>query len=280
MPDLSVEHLNKSFRGFSLKDISFELPEGYICCLIGENGAGKTTLLRILMGLYTYDRGEIHYGSLEYGKEICEIKEQIGFVFQEEFFDRERTLLGNGERYGRFYKKYSKERLREYLRRFSLDGDTKYKQLSKGEKLKFSLAFALSHEPSLLLLDEPEANFDPAFREAFHQTLREFTSNERNSVLFSTHITSEVEKFADYVLFLKGGEKLLFGDIETIRNSYRMVAGETYKIKLLGDAILHMEEGEFGCKALISRGRKKLDDSLKVWEPSIEELMYHMVKRG
>lgn len=278
MPNLKVEHLNKSFSTFSLKDISFELPEGYICCLIGENGAGKTTLLNILTNLYAYDHGEISYGELEYAHHICEIKEQIGFVLHGDLFDLNRTLVGNGNYYGSFYKKYDPAVLMKYLQRFSLSETKKYRHLSKGEKLKFAFAFALSHDPSLLLLDEPEANFDPDFRKEFHQALRDFTADERHSVIFSTHMTTEVEQLADYILFLKDGKNILFGDIEKVRASYRMAAGEKYKIKLLGDAVIHMEEGEFGCKALFRKNGKKPDFSLKVWEPSIEELMYYIVK--
>ena len=154
----------------------------------------------------------------------------------------------------------------------------KYKNISKGEKLKFALAFALSHKPRLLLLDEPGGNFDIQFREKFHRILREFVADGRNSVILSTHIASDIEKFADYILFLQDGSELIYDDIESIRGKYRMVSGEEYKIKLLKDRVIHLEKGSVTCNALVKNSRKAYDKELKVWEPNIEELMYYMVK--
>jgi ABC-2 type transport system ATP-binding protein len=275
---IKLDNVSKTLGGFALKDISFELPAGCICGLIGENGAGKTTLLHILAGLYSYDSGEVNILGKNFTVNEYELKQDIGVQLHGDLFDVNSTLLVNARRYGSFYKNYDYEELRKYLSRFNLDEKRKYKALSTGEKLKFAFAFALSLNPRLLLLDEPGASFDADFRKEFHKILREFTSDGTRSVILSTHITSDVEAFADYILFLKKGRQLMFGDIETVRGNYRMVSGEAYKIRLMKDRVIYMEEGQLGCKALVVNRPHVYDKELTVWEPSIDELMYYMVK--
>ncbi|MGN0339088.1 MAG: ABC transporter ATP-binding protein [Lachnospira sp.] len=274
---IDCNNVSKRFTSFSLKNITFNLPAGYICGLIGENGSGKTTLINILSGLYSYD-GEVRISGRDYCNNEYDIKQDIGVVVHGDIFEAQESLISNGNYFGRFYKKYSKNLLENYLERFNLNDKKKYKELSKGEKLKFALAFALAHEPRLLLLDEPGANFDIEFRKEFNSLLREFISDGTRSVVLSTHIISDVEKFADYILFLKNGEQVLFGDVETIREKYRMVSGEKYKIKLLKDRIIYLEEGRISCNALVKHDKQGYDKELKVWEPGIDELMYYIGK--
>ena len=274
---IDCNNVSKRFTSFSLKNITFNLPEGYICGLIGENGSGKTTLINILSGLYSYD-GEVRISGRDYCNHEYDIKQDIGVVVHGDIFEAKESLISNANYFGRFYKKYSENLLENYLERFNLNDKKKYKELSKGEKLKFALAFALAHEPRLLLLDEPGANFDIEFRKEFNSLLREFISDGTRSVVLSTHIISDVEKFADYILFLKNGEQVLFGDVETIREKYRMVSGEKYKIKLLKDRIIYLEEGRISCNALVKHDKQGYDKELKVWEPGIDELMYYIGK--
>ena len=274
---IDCNNVSKRFTSFSLKNITFNLPAGYICGLIGENGSGKTTLINILSGLYSYD-GKIRISGRDYCNHEYDIKQDIGVVVHGDIFEAQESLISNANYFGRFYKKYSENLLENYLERFNLNDKKKYKELSKGEKLKFALAFALAHEPRLLLLDEPGANFDIEFRKEFNSLLREFIIDGTRSVILSTHIISDVETFADYILFLKNGEQVLFGDVETIREKYRMVSGEKYKIKLLKDRIIYLEEGRISCNALVKHDKQGYDKELKVWEPGIDELMYYIGK--
>ena len=274
---IDCNNVSKRFTSFSLKNITFNLPAGYICGLIGENGSGKTTLINILSGLYSYD-GKIRISGRDYCNHEYDIKQDIGVVVHGDIFEAKESLISNANYFGRFYKKYSKNLLENYLERFNLNDKKKYKELSKGEKLKFALAFALAHEPRLLLLDEPGANFDIEFRKECNSLLREFIIDGTRSVILSTHIISDVETFADYILFLKNGEQVLFGDVETIREKYRMVSGEKYKIKLLKDRIIYLEEGRISCNALVKHDKQGYDKELKVWEPGIDELMYYIGK--
>lgn len=275
---LELKTVTKKLNTFCLKDISLELPAGYIMGLIGENGAGKTTLLRLMAGLYSADQGSIRLNGMEYGESEETVKQEIGVVLHGDLFDGGDTLIRNAYRYGRFYRRYDEALLGDYLRQFRLEEKEKYGRLSKGEKLKFAMAFALSHKPKLLLLDEPTANFDRDFRRTFLNLLKQYTATGENSVILSTHVTSDIDRIADYLLYLQKGRQILYGDIENIRDSYRIAAGEEYKLKLLKNRIIHIETGDLGAKALVRNSGRPLDPSLKIWVPSMEELMYHVAK--
>lgn len=279
---VELKEVNKRLGNFTLEEISLELPEGYICGLIGPNGAGKTSLLHLILGLYRPDSGEIIVDGKTYSEAEEEIHELIGTVLLDDLFEGTLTLHQNAEDYGRFYRNYSSAVLEQYLNRFGLEGNRRYKELSKGEKLKFQFAFALSHEPKLLILDEPTGNFDPSFREEFFTVLKEFIADGQKSVILSTHLTEDLDRMADYILYLEKGRPVFNGDIEELHDTYRLVVGEKYKIKLLRqEDVIHMEEGEFGTRALIRHRQRNLyDASLTVTIPTIEELMYFMTKRG
>lgn len=276
---IKAENVTKRFSDFILSDISFEVPPGYICGLVGENGSGKTTLINIICGLYKASSGNIIIDGDVVNEENSQFRQKTGVVLNADIFEKGMTLEANGKRFGKYYEKYSHEKLLKYISEFGLDAGKKYSHNSKGEKLKFALAFALSHDPVFLVLDEPAANFDPEFREKFNRILREFTESGEKSVLLSTHIMSDAEQFSDYLLMLRNGKQILFGDIETIRNRYRMVSGNINVIKNMKDRVVSIEESELGCKALV-RGSGNMSSFLEHWEPSVEELLCFFSREG
>lgn len=278
---IEFKDVKKKFEQFSLGELQFDIPAGYIIGLIGPNGSGKTTLLHLLMGLYNPSEGEIKVDGMTYEDGEKVLLDNLGVVLTEDLFDGSSTLLENGRDYGKYYSRYSEESLKEYLGRFDLKGNLLYKKLSKGQKLKFQLAFALAHEPKLLVLDEPTGNFDPSFREEFFRIIKDFMADGEKSVILATHITEDLDKTADYIIYLEKGKQLFAGDVETLRESYRMVVGETYKIKLLPpERVIHMEEGTYGTKALVKHTRRSVyDKEVTVLVPTLEELMYFMTKR-
>lgn len=278
---IEVTGLSKKLNNFRLDNLSFHIPPGYICGLIGQNGAGKTTLLHLLLGLYRADEGEIRIDGMDYEKEEKQIHNETGVVLAEELFDPSLTLAQNGNAYGRYYDAYSREALEAYLKLFGLEKNRRFGRMSKGEKLKFQFAFALSHEAKLLVLDEPAGNFDPGFREQFFRLLREFIADGSRSVVLATHLTEDLDSMADYLVYLEKGKQVFAGDIETFRESWRMVLGEAYKINLLPkEKIIHMEENSYGAKALVAHSRlNRYDGSLQVVYPSMEEFMYFYTKR-
>lgn len=278
---VEADKLEKKLGNFLLSEISFSLPQGYICGLVGRNGAGKTTLLHLLLGLYRPDRGELRIAGKAYKKESREVLDSVGTVLQEPLFDAERSLIENARFFGSYYRQFDFLLMRKYLQSFELGEKKRYAALSKGEQLKFQFAFALSHKPRLLILDEPTGNFDPQFRNEFFRLLKEFIASGENSVILATHATGDLDRLADYILYLDKGRQRFFMDVETLRDSYRMVQGETYKINLLKrDRVLYIEEGSLGSKALVTAGKNStFDKALTVWRPTLEELIYSLEKR-
>ncbi len=278
---LQLKDISKSLGKFRIKDISVELPEGYIMGLIGPNGSGKTSLIHIILGLYKANAGELLIDGMSYDDCEIEIRNLIGTVLLDELFDHSATLRENGINYGAYYKNFNLETLEAYMKRFGLDGDRKFKKLSKGEKLKFQFAFALSYEAKLLILDEPTGNFDPSFRKEFFAVLKEYIADGTKSVILSTHLTEDLDKIADYILYIEKGSTIFSGDIEKLRDSYRLLTGEKYKINLIqSDRVIHKEEGNYGSKALVThRPRYTYDKELTVAVPTLEELLYFITKR-
>lgn len=279
---LEVRDVCKKKGSFSMKDITLQLPEGYIMGLVGANGSGKTTLLKMLLGLFTPDSGSICIDGREYDSAEHSIREDIGYVLQEELFDQSLSAWENVDYYGHYYKKYDKELCRTYMEEFELEGSRRYKVFSKGEKLKLQLAFALAHHPKYLIMDEPAGNFDPDFAEKFYRLLVKFVSDGEHSVLLSSHQTEGLENIVDYVTFLQDGRTMFSENIEELHKRYKMVSGESYKIKLIPkERIIYMEENAYGAKALAQNSRiHPFDRELVVENATIEELMYFITKGG
>lgn len=279
---LEVRNVSKKKGSFSMKDIDFQLPDGYIMGLVGANGSGKTTLLKMLLGLFTPDSGSIRIDGQEYDSAEHSIREDIGYVLQEELFDSSLSAWENVDYYGHYYKKYDKELCRKYMEEFELEGSRRYKVFSKGEKLKLQLAFALAHQPKYLIMDEPAGNFDPDFAEIFYRRLVEFVSDGKHSVLLSSHQTEGLEHMVDYVTFLQNGKLIFSENIEELHKRYKMVSGESYKIKLIPkERIIYIEENAYGARALALNSRiHPFDRELLVEDATIEELMYFITKGG
>lgn len=275
-----AENLGKQWKGFSLQNVTFQLPKGYILGLIGENGAGKTTLLKLLLNVYASTEGEILLDGRRYQQEEEKIKQDIGFVMQEDLFISGFTLEENGDYYGKYYERFSKEQLLKLLHQFTLNEKDKFGKLSKGEKLKFQFAFALSHRPRLLILDEPTANFDREFRAQFLKLITEFIADGEKSVVMATHNTQDLDQIADYIGFLHQGKMVLFTDRKSLENRYRIVQGEKYRIKNLPKQdCIYIEEKKYSWKALMRHRRwRNYEKELEVHVPTIEELMCCLLK--
>ncbi len=278
---IEVKQMSKRLGMFKLGEMDFELPMGYIIGLVGENGAGKTTLLHLLLGIYRPDAGQVNVLGKAYEESETEIRSQVGFVLQERLFADSDSLIASADAYGAYYENYDRELFLAYLEKFGLDAKKKYKKLSKGEELKFQFAFAMAHDPKLLILDEATGNFDPKFRETFLSMLKDFIKDGDRSVILATHLTQELEQIADYILYIEQGKLLMNYDIETLRSRFRVAVGETYKLRLLPrDKVICMEEGKLTSRALIRyRRHYDYDRELTLAVPSIEQLMYFVTKR-
>lgn len=278
---VELQNVSKRLGRFYLEDISMQLPEGYIMGLIGPNGAGKTSLLHVILGLYQPNAGTVAIDGMRYSDDEKSIREETGVVLLEDLFDGGLSLSANGARYGSFFQHYSGVTLEKYLERFGLNSKNKYRTLSRGEKLKFQFAFALAHDAKLLVLDEPTGNFDREFRREFFCVLKEFIADGTRSVILSTHLTDDLDRVADYILYLENGKSIFCGDIETLRDTYRLVTGESWQIRAIAkELVIHVEEGEYGMRALVKNSHRLPEDrTLTISVPTIEELMYFMTKR-
>ena len=279
---LELVNVSKTLGKFKLVDINIKLPKGYIMGLVGQNGSGKTSIIHMILGLYKKESGSIFIDGMEINEYEKEVKDLIGFVLCEELFQPYLSLRDNANLYGKYYSKYSEEDFLNYCERFELDFRKKLKKSSTGEKLKFQFAFALSHKPKLLLLDEPVGNFDPKFRKEFLRILSEFIENGEHSILISTNTTKELEAIADYITMIKKGEVVFFMEKEAMGERYKIIQGEKEKIDLINEKkIIYKEVGKYQTTAFVlNDGTSSYDKELVVETPTIDDVMYYIVKGG
>lgn len=280
---IKFKNVGKQIGDFALQNLSFELPGGYLMGLIGENGAGKTSLLHLLLGLYQPDCGEIRLFGKRYDGAECEIRNQIGCVLLDDgLFLADTKLIDNAAMFGRYYSGYDGEKLLDYCVQFSLNPQSRWKTLSKGEKLKFQFAFALAHQPKLLVLDEPAANFDPEFRGQFDHIITSFISTGERSVILATHQMQELDQIADYVMFLHHGKLVFSTEKETLTSGLRIVKGEACDINRLKEGMVICKEFKsYGATALVRHEAGDIYGStLTVSIPTMEEVMYYLIKSG
>lgn len=234
---LIISNVSKIRKNFALKDISVEIPEGYITGLIGPNGAGKSTLMQLILDIEPCDTGTITLDGMDHTKQGVEFRNQIGFVFDnDKTFFKYRSAVENGKVLGKLYSNWNQELFKDYLKQFHLTRNEQTEipinNLSKGQYMRFQLAFALAHKPKLLILDEPTANLDPVFRMQFLQVLQEAIEGEEVAVLFATHITTDLDKIGDYLIVLDHGVVKAYGTKEDLY--------DTYHVKKVADVLLNV----------------------------------------
>ena len=205
---LSVKGLSKSYSNFLLKDISFTIPQGKIMGLIGKNGAGKSTTLKSILNLVNRDSGTIEIFGMDFFKNEERIKQDIGVVLGGIDFYNHKKLSDITAVTKKFYKNWDDNAYQRYMETFSLLPEKRVKELSTGMKVKYMLALALSHNAKLLILDEPTSGLDPVARDDLLSIFRQLVESKGISILYSTHITSDLEKCADYITYIKDGELL------------------------------------------------------------------------
>ena len=219
---LEVQGLHKNYPSFTLNDITFNLPSGYIMGFVGPNGAGKTTTIKLILNVIKGNSGNVKlFGQV--GNVVQ--NKQIGVVMDTPMYVEDWTLRDVEKAISPFYSNWDKSEYAGYLKRFGLDSKKKVKELSRGMKVKLQIAVAFSHDAKLLLLDEPTSGLDPAARDEICDLLREFVSDETKSVLFSTHITADLDKTADYITFILNGSIAFTGAKDELLEKYIRVVG-------------------------------------------------------
>ena len=249
---IEIKGLCKSYGDFSLKNIDLTLPGGSILGLIGENGAGKTTTIKCILNLIRRDAGEITVLGHDNIREEKLAKQDIGLVLDECFFhdtlrprDVEKILAPA-------YKNWDSDLFRSYLDKFGIPEKKLIKEFSRGMKMKLSLSAALAHHPKLLILDEATAGLDPVIRDEILDEFLGFISDEDHAILMSSHITSDLEKVADYIAYIHQGEVVLSDAKDAILDSYGRVGCTAAQLEAIApDDVLRVRKGSFGCEALV-----------------------------
>ena len=203
---VEIDNLRKAYKGFTLNNISLHIPKGSIVGLIGPNGAGKTTTIKILMNMVQAQGGSVRIFGMDHRKNIKHLRNRIGYVGEEQYFYGDKTVAWTGNFVSGFFSNWDTNTFQKLLTDFAISRTKKTKDLSKGTKVKLSLAIALSHNPELMILDEPTAGLDPVIRREVLELMRTFPEDGTKSVIISSHITDDITRIADYVAFLIEGK--------------------------------------------------------------------------
>lgn len=223
---LDIKALSKTYDEFLLNNISFSLPMGYIMGLIGPNGSGKTTTIKSILNMVTPERGTISVFGQNNAASEQEIKKNIGVVFDSSYFVDEWNMSDVEKAFSLFYSAWEKEKYWSLLKKFRITKEKRVKELSKGMQMKLMLACAFSYDAKLLILDEPTSGLDPVSRDELLEILSGYIEDGKHSVLFSTHITSDLEKIADYITYINLGEMIFTGSKEEFVEGYRIINGD------------------------------------------------------
>lgn len=273
MSALTLKNVNYSVKGFSLSNVSFEVPKGMITGLIGRNGAGKTTLIHILANNINRKSGTILYDGRLFWEDEAGIKRKLGFVYDEASFNDQFTPRRFLKRASSCINDFDSELFSKYIDRFELPFDKRISKFSLGMKHKFALIVTLSKRPQILIMDEPTTGVDPADRYAILDILQEFVENEQNSVLLSTHITGDLDHIADYLVFIDAGRILMADYKETLLEQFRIVELPlSFPIDTQRNNFLSVKKTSLGITALTKDSSMWHLDGVSSRIPTIEEL--------
>ncbi|MGA4515191.1 phenol-soluble modulin export ABC transporter ATP-binding protein PmtA [Staphylococcus caledonicus] len=282
MNAIELKNVNYHNKTFSLKDVSFSVPQGFVTGFIGGNGAGKTTVIRLIMDLLASDSGEITVLGKKMSQVPQLIKNKIGFVYSEIYFNQQWTIKKLENIISPFYSEWDASLFQHYLTKFNLLYKTKIKHFSTGMKMKLSLALALSHHAELFIFDEPTAGLDPIVRNEVLEILQAELIDENKTVFISTHIISDLEKIADYLVYLKDGEVKLQGYRNQLQEEHFIIRGDSKDLdEELNELLLYKEEKTTGYLGFTQHAQvfKELFGSqVDIKHPSIEELMIFLEK--
>lgn len=276
---LEISNLTKRLDTFQVENINLTLEPGYIMGLIGPNGAGKTTLILTLLGLYRPTQGQIKICGYDIVEQEKAAKEHIGFVLDENPFMERLSSKDNAKMYGRYYPNWDMKTFEQYGRQFELDMKKPLKKLSKGNKMKFQLAFALSHNAKLLVFDEPTAGLDPVFRRELLEIMCDLISDGERSILYSTHLTNELDRLADYITFIQNGKQLFSLSKEELMSRYGLFRGSERQMDTIEKGVIIGKRiGENFTEALIRKDIISLPEELRLDQPTIEDIMFYSVQ--
>ena len=252
--DLTVKNLSKQFVDFKLDNISFELPRGSVMGLIGPNGSGKTTTIKLILNMLKKNQGKIEILGYDSIKEEQIAKENLGIVFDSNYFVDEWNMKMVEKAMSRFYKTWNHLRFYSYIEQFKIAKSKKVKELSKGMQMKLMLACAFSYDSKLLILDEPTSGLDPVSRDELLEIIEKYVEDGKHSVLFSTHITSDLEKVADYITYINYGELIYSGEKKKLLEEFYVIRNVREEIPIgIREKLIGVRKTKDGVQALLKK---------------------------
>lgn len=280
---VELKNVTKTFKDFSVKNINLQVKQGFVTGFIGANGAGKSTTIKMMMNLLKPDAGEVRLFGLDYKKHEKEIKERIGFVYDGNVFFEGLNLKDIKRIISPAYKHWDNTLFYQYIEQFELPLNKTVKTFSKGMQMKASLAIALSHHAELIIMDEPTAGLDPVFRRELLNLLQELMVDDNRTIFFSTHITTDLDRIADYIAFIQRGKLVFNKSIHDVAEDYALVKGG---MELLDrdteKAFVHVHRASTGFEALtdnIKAVKNIFGDSVVIEQASLEDIMYYSNQR-
>lgn len=276
---IEFSNVTKKFSAFSIAETDLKIKKGYITGFIGTNGSGKSTIIKMMMNLLYPDTGEIKIFDLNYSNNEKDIKKHIGFVSDSNIFYPSLNLKENTRIVAPAYPHWDHKLFKEYLKKFELPFNQPIKKFSKGMQMKAALALTLSHNPELIIMDEPTAGLDPAFRRELLGIFQELMMDENKSIFFSTHTTNDLYYFADYIVFIDQGEILFNQSIDDLKEEYAVIKGSNDLLDRDTEAFLTgIDRTPSGFQALTNQIKKVKEifgDYVVIENASLEDIMFY-----
>lgn len=279
---IEMRNVHKSFRNFEINDLSLNVKKGFVTGFIGGNGVGKSTTIKMIMNLLQPDSGTVSIFGLDYKKHEKEIKQRIGFVYDESVFYEHLTLAEMKGIIKSSYARWDDELFHHYVKLFELPLKQKLKTFSKGMMMKASLTLALSHHAELIVMDEPTSGLDPIFRRELLDILHKVMQDGEKTIFFSTHITTDLDRIADYITFIHNGKLIFTKEYCQIEEEYAVAKGGLYLLdRDTEKEFIAVRRSNHGFEALTgnkARTSQIFGDTVLLEKPTLEDIMYYTKK--
>lgn len=279
---IEIKNLSKTLGDFTLKIEKLDIEQGFITGFIGPNGSGKTTTINLIMNMISKDEGCIKVLGKDYVRDDLDIKEKIGYIGDVSGYLQDAKLKDIKKSIYTFYKNWDEDLYKSYINQFELNEEKIYKELSKGQQKKFELAMSLSHHPKLIIMDEPTANLDPLVRNEFLEILQDRIEKDNATIFYSTHITSDLDKVGDYLVFIYKGKIILSGDKDNILQNHVIVKGKkellNYETK---EIFISIHENSFGFEGLCANRYEAYEifgEEVVYDKPNLEDILTYYTR--
>lgn len=282
MNAIEINNLRKDFDNFSLRIEDLKIPKGFVTGFIGPNGSGKTTTIKLILSMLKKDSGSVKLFNQEYEGDDLSLKEHIGYVGEFNGYLQESKLSRIKKSLCLFYKNWDEKLYNRYMKEFELDENKIYKELSKGQQKKFEIVMTLSHRPKIIIMDEPTANLDPLVRNEVLEMLQERIEEDNATVFFSTHITSDLDKIGDYLVFIYKGKIFLADDKDSILQNHVIVKGNNELLqKETKDIFISVNKNSFGFEGLVKNKEKAYElfgEEAVYDKPNLEDILTYYTR--